>query len=511
MLRPFQPAAFSETDKLVFDALVLRDHYLRRAEKHIDFPALSETLVPFYCRDEGRPAENPVLMLKLEFLQYHDNLSDRQVIRHAQTDIAYRWFLGLGLHDDLPDPSTLAKFRGRLGAEGHKQVFQQIVGQAREHELVKDRLRIKDATHVIADIDVPSTLALVAHARNRLLAAASHFDALRVEGERARCEAIRQSTDGAADESRLTARLTHLTEILAWTSELPAPEHADQNSRWRQLLTAREVAAKVLGEANDSKASGRTLSTVDPDARRGKHGEFFDGYYLDATIDADSELFTAINVFAAGGDEALDTLTLLDQEQAAHGNKIEGVSIDGIGFNGPLLRELESQRDIDVTVPPPVERATNRFTPDDFQEDTARGVLTCPAGEESQYAQRDNQRHTTVYRFAAATCASCPLMAKCLEKPPEKAFGRTVRKNDYKQEYDRARAKVTTPQYEATRREHSKIERKLSELVRRHGARRARYRGCLRVLVQQFLAATAANIKRIVHSLDGASPVSVFQ
>ena len=80
-------------------------------------------------------------MLKLEFLQYHDVLSDRQVMERAQTDVAYRYFLDLGLGDELPDPSSLCVFRGRLGAEGHRGVFQEIVAQAREHGLVKDRLR----------------------------------------------------------------------------------------------------------------------------------------------------------------------------------------------------------------------------------------------------------------------------------------------------------------------------------------------------------------------------------
>ena len=102
-------------------------------------------------------------------------------------------------------------------------------------------------------------------------------------------------------------------------------------------------------------------------------------------------------------------------------------------------------------------------------------------------------------------------MAHCLEKAPEKTFGRTVRKNDYKAEYDRAREKTTTPEYEAIRREHPKIERKLSELIRRHGSRRARYRGQPRVLIQQLLAATAANIKRIVHLLGAANPRTVFE
>lgn len=506
MLRPSQPVVFSEIDQVVFDALVFRDHYLRRADQCIDFLALRDVVAPFYSPDEGRPAEDPVLMFKLEFLQYHDNLSDRQVVNQAQTDVAYRWFLKLGLNDDLPDHTTLVKFRGRVGVEGHKQLFQQIVGQARQHGLVKDRLRIKDATHVIADIDVPSTLALVAHARDRLLAAVSYFDALRAEGERARCEAIRQSSEGASNKSRLTARLTHLTEILAWTSELPVPDDADQNSRWRQLLAAREIAAKVLGEAGNPKAEGRTISMVDQDARRGKHGDFFDGYMLDVMIDADSELYTAINVFAAGGNEALDTLVLLEQEQTVHGNQIERVSIDGAGFNGPLLRELETERGIEVIVPPPVEPSTGRYTPGDFEEDTDRGVAICPADEESKYRQRDNKRHTTVFRFDAEICASCPLMAHCLEKAPEKAFGRTVRKNDYKAEHDRAREKATTPEYEATRHEHPKVERKLSELVCRHGSRRARYRGQPRVLIQELLAATAANVKRIVHLLDAANP-----
>jgi hypothetical protein len=189
---------------------------------------------------------------------------------------------------------------------------------------------------------------------------------------------------------------------------------------------------------------------------------------------------------------------------------VQAVSIDGVGFNGPLLRELESERGIDAIVPPPLERAAKYYTPDDFAEDKERRTVTCPAGEESQYAQRDNQKHTTVYRFAVATCAACPLMGQCLAQPPTKTFGRTVRKNDYKQEYDRARAKAATAEYAAIRREHPAIERKLSELVRRHGSRRARYRGTFRVLVQQFMAATAANVKRIVSLLDGANPVAAF-
>jgi hypothetical protein len=87
-----------------------------------------------------------------------------------------------------------------------------------------------------------------------------------------------------------------------------------------------------------------------------------------------------------------------------------------------------------------------------------------------------------------------------MAKLPEK-HGRTVIKNEYEAEYQRMRAKAQTPQYAAVRAEHPKIERKLSELVRRHGARRTRYRGLWKVLCGQLMAATAANVKRLVHLL----------
>ncbi|MDY0170553.1 MAG: hypothetical protein RBS80_28695, partial [Thermoguttaceae bacterium] len=69
----------------------------------------------------------------------------------------------------MPDPSSLCRFRGRLGEKGFREIFDRVVGIARQNGLVKDRLRIKDATHVIADIHIPTTLALVAQTRDKLL------------------------------------------------------------------------------------------------------------------------------------------------------------------------------------------------------------------------------------------------------------------------------------------------------------------------------------------------------
>ncbi len=75
---------------------------------------------------------------------------------------------------------------------------------------------------------------------------------------------------------------------------------------------------------------------------------------------------------------------------------------------------------------------------------------------------------------------------------------RSVVKNDYEAEYRAAQAKAQTPAYAQTRKEHPAIERKLSEFVRRHDARHARYRGRWKVLLQVLLTGMVVNLKRMV-------------
>lgn len=492
----------TDLDRQVFATLVSPDHYLRRALQAVNWDDFKPILATYYCPDAGRPAQPSVLMLKLEFLRYQYNLSDRQVIARGDTDAAFRLFLQVSMKEALPDPSSLSYFRQRLGAAGFRQVFGQVVAAAREQGLVKDRLRLKDATHVIADIAVPSTLALAAQMRDKLLSAAEAFDPARVAGERINVDLLRERTAGQADEARLVARVTHLREILLWVDELPPPEDAAANREWQQLVRQRAVAHKILADQEHPQAGDRTKSTVDPEARCGKHGKYYDGYLLDILVDPDSEIVTQLDVLPANGDEAQDAAELVRQEEAAHGNDIEQLSIDGIGFNGRVLRELEDPQGLalDVYVPPHPPAATALFGPEKFVEDPERGVVTCPAGETSRYRGRVEKDNATLYRFDRQTCQSCPLQAQCLKTPPTK-MGRGVNKNDYEAEYRRAREKARTPQYAKVRSEHAKVERKLGELVNRHGGRRARYRGRWKVLVQELMACTAMNVKRIVKSL----------
>src|SRR5580693_9482514 len=114
-------------------------------------------------------------MLKLDLLSIHYRWSDRELMRQAQVNMAHRLFLNLGSESVLPHHTSMTYFRERVGSEALQKIFHGVLGQARELGLVKDRLRLKDATHIIANIAIPSTIRLVAEMRDQLLEAAQPF------------------------------------------------------------------------------------------------------------------------------------------------------------------------------------------------------------------------------------------------------------------------------------------------------------------------------------------------
>jgi transposase len=468
----------TDLDREIFRLLVPPDHPLVAAEREIDWEELRQTVETFYCRDRGQPAIDPVRMLKLEFLRYWQNLSDEQVVQRTKTDLAFRYFLQVGHRFRPPHPTSLVYFRGRLGEKGFRRVFDSLVAQSRRAGLVKDRLRLKDASHVVANIAVPTTLTLVAQIRDQLLAASDPFDPVWVVGQQIEVKLMRERTKGQADEGRLEARVTHLRELVAWAEQLPTPTDSETNqataAAWQKFRQTLALAQKILRDRDEPDAGRKTVSLSDPEARRGKHGEYYDGYLTDILMDADSGIITQINVLEAGGDEARDTVILVMAEQAAHGNQIEGVSIDGAGFHGQMLRELEGAADeenaanegdtaaeekdrasrVKVYVPPKAEPASDRFASADFPLNEEGTAVTCPAGQTSRYRQRNTGRHATIFRFPRKTCDACSWQHQCMDKPGTGAFGRSVSKNDYAAEYRRARELAKTEEFAAVRRGH---------------------------------------------------------
>jgi transposase len=508
LLKPWKYIAPTELDERIFAALVPPDHYLRAVKAVLDFAPLRAEMADAYPATTGRPAAEPLLLLGLEYLQYHYNLSDRQVVALAQVNVAFRFFLDLSLDSGLPHPSLLSYFRQRLGPQRHQQLFNAVVAQAREHGLVKDRLRLKDATHVIANIAIPSTLRLLAQTRQHLLDAAEAFLPEWVAEHRQLALAIRATTADLDDNERLLQRVTHLRTVTAhldlmvddWSAAAVA-ETVEQ-ARLRQALA---LAHKVLAD-REPQAADKVLSVHDPDARRGKHGDFFEGYLLDVAMDADSQLITGLDVLAGNGDEGANAAALIRHEEQTHGNDVQALSQDGAGYRGETLRELTAPEGLalEVFVPPTEQLASGKFTPEQFTLSEDGKTLTCPAGQSTTW--RQPVVNGVSFIFKASACGDCPLRQQCLSRPSGQR--RAVVKNDYEAEYRAAQQQAKTAAYAEVRRQHPAIERKLNEVVRWHRARRARYRGRGRVQTQGWLTALVVNVKRMVKLLVGANSAS---
>ena len=91
------------------EALVPRDHLLRKIEKVMDYGWLYERLDPYYCHDNDRPGTDPVVFIKMVLIQHLFGIpSLRQTYREIQVNVAYRWFLGYGLLDNIPHFATVS-------------------------------------------------------------------------------------------------------------------------------------------------------------------------------------------------------------------------------------------------------------------------------------------------------------------------------------------------------------------------------------------------------------------
>ena len=132
----------------IYDVVIPNNHLLRKIAENIDFSFVNKLMEKCYCIAFGRPAYEPELMLKILFLKLLYDLSDREVISRCQTDMAFKFFLGLDPEDELPDASLLAKFRTmRITEEELQEFLNETVRQALNNNIIKSKSIIVDSTH----------------------------------------------------------------------------------------------------------------------------------------------------------------------------------------------------------------------------------------------------------------------------------------------------------------------------------------------------------------------------
>ncbi len=133
--------------------LVPEDHVLARVDRVLDLSWLRAEVAAVYCADTGRPGIDPEVAVRLMLAGFLLGIvHDRRLLREAQVNIAIRWFAGYGLHEVLPDHSSLTRIRQRWGGDRFRRIFERTVKACIEAKIAKGEVVHIDASLIRADV-----------------------------------------------------------------------------------------------------------------------------------------------------------------------------------------------------------------------------------------------------------------------------------------------------------------------------------------------------------------------
>jgi len=495
----------------VCERLVPEDSFYRKFREEVAPLISDESFGKMYCRDNGRPAIPPSLLAMATIIQFYRNLSDREMERAAMYDIEVKYALGLGLDERPFDHSSLGDFRKRLLDNGReKEVFDRILSHLVDKGLVeREEMQRIDATHVIADIAIPTMVQLVKKGVYEILKPLKgrYKDAYERIGREIDLreytrESVMSEGPGKPDPEKRKKKLVEVVEdaraVLRHTRAVGDRDIRRKKDMLRRILQENIDRDKGGPKEKPYKEKPKDIlvSPIDPDARYGVKSERnrFTGYKANVTETVSSRFITNIVAMQGNrndGKTAVEAVT----GQKAHGIVPERVIGDTAYGEGLIRKELK-EHGSEVVAPMRIVRNPRTaavYPKSMFKHDGKKQTLTCPQGVTTKESFYDSKKDIRTYHFPMTRCKKCPVQSKCTRA---KEGRRTVGISPVNAELREAEVYNRTEEFKEYMRLRPAIEGKLSELKRYHGLKRARYRGLQKMGLQCYFTAAAVNIKR---------------
>lgn len=520
--------SFYDADSLC-SRLIPEDSFYRKFREIVSPLIQDENFSDMYAMDNGRPAIAPSLLAMATILQFYRNLSDRDMERACMYDIEIKYALGLKIDDRPFDHSSLGDFRKRLLEHSkEKEVFDKILSKLVESGLIKkNEIQRIDATHIVADIAIPTLITLIKKAIYEILKPLMkrHNGILaqiktQVDLSEYTKAKINDSGAGKEDLQRRQLRLVKVVNdasiLLKYVRGIKGDKTLEKRVELLCRILREQVEFNAIGEAreieNIEKPKDMLVSPIDPDARYGAKSRTkrFIGYKATVTEEIGNRFITNIKAMPGNqmdGRNAVEAI-IEQKEQDIKPAKVIGDSAYG---DGPYRKALQ-QENIQMIAPQRVKNdlAKGVYPKSAFTFDRENKRLICPEGKFAHLAFYDRRHKTTVFHFSMTDCQKCSSRAYCTKA---KEGRRTVGISDSQESIFEAEKYNQSEEFKAHMKLRPPIEGKLSELTRYHGLRRARYRGLPKINLQCYFTAAAVNIKRwirIIFEQLKASPPFVL-
>ncbi len=134
--------------ELDIKALVEGKHELYDIEKAVGFSSLTYRFKDLEST-LGRNGHGIDVGIRALYLQFHYDLSDRELEKRLRFDLGFRWFCGFSAYEDTPDHSFFCRFRKLMGTRRIGLLFSAIVKRAKEKGILRSTFRFVDATSII--------------------------------------------------------------------------------------------------------------------------------------------------------------------------------------------------------------------------------------------------------------------------------------------------------------------------------------------------------------------------
>lgn len=136
------------------DTLVPKDHILRKIDQAVDLSFIHGMTRNLYSENSGRKCIDTVILFKIVLLNFiYGNNSIRKTCEEAKVNLAYQWYLGIGLSDPVPNYSTFSQnyIRKFSTTNIFEEIFSKVLEQIMNKNLIDTDIIFVDGTHIKAN------------------------------------------------------------------------------------------------------------------------------------------------------------------------------------------------------------------------------------------------------------------------------------------------------------------------------------------------------------------------
>ena len=478
----------------LYDIIIPKDHELRQLADLVDFSFVDDMLKNMYTLDNGRPGYRPQVMFKYLMLKRMYELSDRDVVKHAMTDMAYKYFLGLAPEDPVIEASSLTKFRKlRMKDESiMDKLISKSVEIALNNGIKLSKTLIVDSTHSEARYNAKS-------AREYLLEICKNL--------RKKVYDIDESYTEKMPKKLMNKDLGIYEYVIEYCQKVIDLVKRDEN-----LVSRPNIAENInLLQETIEDTNEELLISKDEDAKVGHKtaDTSFFGYKTHIAMTPE-RIITAATVTSGEKHDGKELQTLVDKMES-NGVEVEAIVGDGAYSERDNIKYANENNIKLVSKLSNTVSLGNRKNKldDQFYYNKDAKMYVCPNGEMAiKKAEHDKKKKHgdeplyVTYFFDINKCKSCPLKDKCGFKNNQKSktYSVKIKLADIHQEH---KNKQETQEYMELAKERYKIEAKNAELKNEHGYAHASYAGIHGMTLQAGVSIFVVNLKRILRLKNG--------